>query len=97
MDHEAWNRCDVCGRFIAFADFDKGAIRRLVYPDSEFTRETYETLCRDDATEEERDRSVKGGGIKSGDRYTLARRGSGLVEVSGLKGADAIRWMREFR
>jgi hypothetical protein len=43
---EPWNRCDVCGRFIALEDFDKGAIRRLIFPDSEFTHETYETLCR---------------------------------------------------
>lgn len=42
---EPWNRCDVCGRFIALADFDKGAVRNLVYPDSELTRETWETLC----------------------------------------------------
>jgi hypothetical protein len=38
-------RCDVCGRFIALEDFDKGAVRKLIFPDSEFTRETYETLC----------------------------------------------------
>lgn len=43
---EPWNRCDDCGRFIALDDFDKGAVRRLIYPDSELTRETYETLCR---------------------------------------------------
>lgn len=41
----AWNRCDVCGKFIPHADFDKGAVRRLVTPDSEFTREEWETLC----------------------------------------------------
>jgi hypothetical protein len=45
-DEEIWNRCDVCGRFIAFDDFGRAAVRRLVYPDSEFTRETWETLCR---------------------------------------------------
>jgi flagellar biosynthesis GTPase FlhF len=33
---------------------------------------------------------------KSGDRYTLSRSGSGIVAASGLKAADAIRWMREF-
>lgn len=44
-DGEIWNRCDVCGRFIAMADFASGAVRRLVYPDSELTRETWETLC----------------------------------------------------
>ena len=37
--------CDECGRFIAMDDFDRGAMHRLVYPDSEYTRETWETLC----------------------------------------------------
>lgn len=46
----AWNRCDVCGRFIAFEDFDRGAVRQLVTPDSAYTRETYETLCIEHAT-----------------------------------------------
>jgi len=27
-------------------DFDRGAIRELVYPDSELTKETWKTLCR---------------------------------------------------
>lgn len=41
-----WNRCDVCGRFIALSDFDRGNARRaLVTPDSHFSREEYETLC----------------------------------------------------
>jgi hypothetical protein len=42
---DCWNRCDVCGKFIAMADFNRGAIRRFVAPDSELTRETWETLC----------------------------------------------------
>jgi hypothetical protein len=46
LQHEPWNRCDVCGKFISLDDFSKGAIRRLIFPDSEYTRETYETLCR---------------------------------------------------
>jgi hypothetical protein len=45
-----WNRCDQCGQFIAIDDFDSGAVRRLVYPDSEYTRETWETLCTKHAT-----------------------------------------------
>ena len=40
-----WNRCDVCGQFIALRKFGQGAIRRLIYPDSHYTTETYETLC----------------------------------------------------
>jgi hypothetical protein len=43
VDH--WNRCDECGRFIALEDFSHGAVRRLIYPDSAFARETWETLC----------------------------------------------------
>jgi hypothetical protein len=42
------NRCDDCGRFIALSDFESGyAIRRLIYPDSQFTCETWDTLCVD--------------------------------------------------
>jgi len=43
---DKWNRCDVCGKFIAFDDFGKDACRVLVTPDSEYTREEYETLCK---------------------------------------------------
>lgn len=45
--NDPWNRCDVCGKFIAMADFDKGAIRHMVTPDAYGTRETWETLCID--------------------------------------------------
>ena len=45
MTDEKWNRCDVCGRFIALEDFERGAVRNLVYPDSDRTSETWETLC----------------------------------------------------
>jgi hypothetical protein len=45
-DDRLWNRCDVCGQFIAMHWFDCGkAKRELVYPDSEFTQETWDTLC----------------------------------------------------
>ena len=41
-----WNRCDICGEFIAMKQFDIGkAIRRMLTPDSEYTGEEYETLC----------------------------------------------------
>lgn len=43
-----WNRCDDCGKFISYKDFDEGkAVRVLLTPDSEFTREEYETLCKE--------------------------------------------------
>lgn len=45
---EPWNRCDVCGKFISLHDFNQGwAIRKMVTPDSAFTAEVYETLCRE--------------------------------------------------
>jgi hypothetical protein len=40
-----WNRCDTCGKFIGIFDFDRGAVRRLVTPDSHWSKETWETLC----------------------------------------------------
>lgn len=49
--YHVWNRCDICGHFISFSDFDNGAIRRLDTPDSEFTAEAYETLCKKHAPE----------------------------------------------
>jgi hypothetical protein len=40
-------KCDSCGQFISCADLTKGfATHRLVTPDSEFSAETFETLCR---------------------------------------------------
>lgn len=42
-DH--WNRCDVCGKFIAIADFDNGAVRVMATPDTAFSAESYETMC----------------------------------------------------
>jgi len=46
MIERPWNRCDVCGHFIAFKDFELGkAIRKLIEPDNYFSREKYETLC----------------------------------------------------
>lgn len=47
MKPEPWNRCDVCGRFIALSDFHrKRATRQLVTPDSDYSAEEYETLCK---------------------------------------------------
>lgn len=42
---DPWNRCDVCGQFISFKDFGKGAVRNLLTPDSDCSKETWETLC----------------------------------------------------
>jgi hypothetical protein len=43
---DPWNRCDVCGKFISMSDFPSPATRNLVYPDSELTKETWETFCK---------------------------------------------------
>lgn len=40
-----WNRCDVCGKFIPFDHFSKGAIRYMTTPDTALTSESYTTLC----------------------------------------------------
>ncbi len=42
-----WNRCDVCGKFIPYHDFDSGlAVRYMKTPDSHYTAETWGTLCK---------------------------------------------------
>ncbi len=39
-------RCDVCARIISYSDLAACRARRaLLCPDSQFTTETYETLC----------------------------------------------------
>jgi hypothetical protein len=41
-----WNKCDQCGRFISFNDFIEGnAIRKIILPDSDYSIETFCTLC----------------------------------------------------
>ena len=45
---EAPLKCDVCGRFIKLDDIRDGlAVRRLLEPDSDRGRETWETLCKE--------------------------------------------------
>lgn len=46
---EPWNRCDACGRFIPLDDFPDKATRRLLTPDSDRSREEWETLCKEHA------------------------------------------------
>lgn len=42
-----WNRCTICGKFIAIKDFESGeATSEMVYPDSELTVETFEVICK---------------------------------------------------
>jgi acetyl-CoA carboxylase beta subunit len=45
---DLWNKCDVCGKIISYADLESGkAIHNMKTPDSEVSFETWETLCRD--------------------------------------------------
>lgn len=47
-----WNRCDDCGKFVAYEDFDNGATRRITDVDTAFSSEAYETLCKKHAQKE---------------------------------------------
>lgn len=41
-------KCDECGKFIPIQDLIDGvAEHRFALPDSEFSKETYESFCRD--------------------------------------------------
>ena len=45
---DLWNKCDVCGRIISYADLESGkAIHNMKTPDSDVSFESWETLCRD--------------------------------------------------
>lgn len=56
MRRDLWNRCDSCGRFIAFDDFAQGnAVRRLLEPDSQLGVEKWETLCAEHSDPGERE------------------------------------------
>lgn len=47
MKRDLWNKCDICGRIIPYADLENGkAIHRLVTPDSAVSSEKTETLCK---------------------------------------------------
>ena len=41
-------KCDFCGRFISIKDLDdEKAYIEMVSPDSHFTKEKYETICKE--------------------------------------------------
>lgn len=49
-------RCDYCGRFIAYADFhNDSAWHEMITPDSHCSREVWSSLCRKHNTKENRD------------------------------------------
>lgn len=42
-----WNRCDICGKFIAIDDFVSGKAKtKLISPDSAYSAEEYITECK---------------------------------------------------
>lgn len=45
MNKDSWNKCDICGKFIRYNDFHRGAIRSMITPSSLLTTEEWETLC----------------------------------------------------
>lgn len=58
-----WNRCDVCKQFIGFRDLNSGeAVIRLLTFDTEYTRETWETLCKRHAESKRRHNGEAGQG-----------------------------------
>jgi hypothetical protein len=47
MKKEKRIRCDFCGRYISYKDMEIGkAVFYMVTPDSHFTCEKFETICR---------------------------------------------------
>lgn len=40
MKNKPWNKCCICGKFIAYDDFTNGKTITEYTPDSEFTEET---------------------------------------------------------
>ena len=46
MNKKVWNKCDVCGRFVPYADFESGkATNILIALDSWCSVEAWEVLC----------------------------------------------------
>jgi len=44
--NQKWNKCDVCGQFVAYIHFEVGAaVRRMIIPDNGCSSEQWETLC----------------------------------------------------
>ena len=52
-----WNKCQICGQFIALNDFVDGlAVHRLLEPDSDLSTEKYEThhnVCAEQENEKQ--------------------------------------------
>ena len=40
-------KCDACGRFISYDDIDSGrAVNKMITPDSDYSAEEWEILCK---------------------------------------------------
>ncbi len=53
-----WNKCDVCGKIISYANFASGAaLHRMDSPDSDVSSEHFTTLCA--AHNDERKKTVR--------------------------------------
>ena len=40
-------KCDYCGKFVSYKDIEDGkVVSQMVTPDSYFTKEEYETICK---------------------------------------------------
>lgn len=47
-------KCDVCGKFIPYGDLDnRKAVHKMILPDSDYSIETWETLCKEHNTSTE--------------------------------------------
>jgi len=58
MIKNSWNICDVCGKKISYQDFYNGTATRICkLPDSEYSKETYETLCKEHINENKRNKN----------------------------------------
>lgn len=51
--------CDICGQFISLVDLESGAAScKLITPDSDYSTEEYEVLCKEHTT-------IKGDGMST--------------------------------
>lgn len=47
LKDQCWRRCVECGKFVSYKDFETGkAKREMITPDSHYTVEQFETICK---------------------------------------------------
>ena len=89
MSTSSWRfQCDICGRFIPIEHLvSKLALRKLLTPDSEYTMETYETLCQEHMTTDAVEADVRAqceADAKDAARYRWLRDSKDGNEVAAL-------------